>query len=141
MSIKLRLNTATVTKAVLAKIGNPQREEPLQTSKEVFEIAEKDQEALTAIFLKPFKNLIGHRFTHHASLDQHEVNNCAKAIFAEEDALLKRGIEIAQRLYAKSNHPNIKAGDLCIAMLKEVHIEGQLVSGLCILKSDSVTPF
>ena len=141
MSIKLRLNTATVTQAVLAKIGNPQRDEPLQTSKEVFEIAEKDQDALTAIFLKPFKNLLGHRFTHHASLDQNEVNNCAKAIFADESVLLKRGIEIAQRLYAKSNHPNIKAGDLCVALLKEVHIEGQLVNGLCILKSDSVTPF
>ena len=39
MSVKLRLNTATATKAVLAKIGNPQRQEPLQTSKELFEIA------------------------------------------------------------------------------------------------------
>jgi hypothetical protein len=141
MSVKLRLNTATVTKAVLAKIGNPQREEPLQTSKEVFEIAEKDQEALTAIFLKPFKNLIAHRFTHHASLKQHEMSNCAKAIFADEASLLERGVEIAQRLYAKSNHPNIKAGDLCIALLKEIHIEGELVNGICILKSDSVTPF
>lgn len=141
MSIKLRLNTATATRAVLAKIGNPQREEPLQTSKEVFEIAEKDQEMLTALFVKPFKNLMGHRFTHHSSLHQHEMNLCAKAIFAGEANLLERGIEIAQRLYAKSNHPNIKAGDLCIALLKEIHIEGELVNGLCILKSDSVTPF
>jgi hypothetical protein len=141
MSVKLRLNTATATKAVLAKIGNPQRQEPLQTSKELFEIAEQEQEPLTAIFLKPFKNVIGHRFTHHASLDQHEISNCAKAIFADEDMLLTKGVEIAQRLYAKSNHPNIKAGDLCIALLKEIHIEGELVNGLCILKSDSVTPF
>jgi len=141
MSVKLRLNTATVVKAVLAKIGNPQREEPLQTSKEVFEIAEKDQESLTAIFLKPFKNLIAHRFTHHTSLEQHEMCNCAKAIFADEGSLLKRGIEIAKRLYAKSNHPNIKTGDLCVALLKEIHIDGELVNGLCILKSDSVTPF
>jgi hypothetical protein len=141
MCVKLRLNTATVTKAVLAKIGNPQREEPLQISKEVFEIAEKDQETLTAIFLKPFKNLIAHRFTHHASLKQHEISNCSRAIFADEGSLLERGVEIAQRLYAKSNHPNIKAGDLCIALLKEIHIEGELVNGICILKSDSVTPF
>ncbi len=141
MSVKLRLNTATATKVVLAKIGNPQREEPLQTSKEVFEIAENDQEALTSIFLKPYKNLIAHRFTHHTSLDQHEMCNCAKAVFAEDGALLERGIEIAKRLYAKSNHPNIKSGDLCVALLKEIHIEGELVKGLCILKSDSVTPF
>lgn len=141
MSVKLRLNTATATKVVLAKIGNPLREEPLQTSKEVFQIAEGDQEALTALFLKPFKACIAHRFTHHASLKQHEVNNCAKAIFEDEDQLLAKGVEIAQRLYAKSNHPNIKAGDLCISLLKEIHIEGELVNGLCILKSDSVVPF
>lgn len=141
MSVKLRLNTSTATRVVLAKIGNPQREEPLQTSREIFDIAEADQETLTALFLKPFKNLIAHRFTHHASLDQHEIRNCAKAIFADESQLLPKGIEIAQRLYAKSNHPNIKAGDLCIAVLKEVHIEGELVNGLCILKSDSVVPF
>lgn len=141
MPVKLRLNTASATQVVLAKIGNPQREEPLQTSRDVFPIAEEDQQALTAIFLKPFKNLMAHRFTHHASLDRHELNNCVKAIFADEEALLPKGIEIAQRLYAKSIHPNIKAGDLCIALLKEVHIEGELVNGLCILKSDSVTPF
>lgn len=141
MSVKLRLNTASATRLVLAKIGNPQREEPLQTSREVFEIAEADQAALTGIFLKPFKNLMAHRFTHHSSLDQHEMNNCAKALFADADDLLKRGCEIAKHLYSKSNHPNIKSGDLCIAHIKEIHIEGELVQGLCILKSESVTPF
>jgi hypothetical protein len=141
MSVKLRLNTATATRLVLAKIGNPQREEPLQTSREVFEIAEPDQTALTAIFLKPFKNLMAHRFTHHSSLDKHEMNIWAKALFADGDDLLKHGCEIAKHLYSKSNHPNIKSGDLCIAHIKEIHIEGELVQGVCILKSESVTPF
>ncbi|MFM2176608.1 MAG: hypothetical protein RL015_706 [Verrucomicrobiota bacterium] len=141
MSVKLRLNTATATRLVLAKIGHPQRDEPLLTSKDVFEIAEQDQAALTAIFLKPFKNLMAHRFTHHSSLTQHEMNNCAKAAFAEPESFLARGCEIAKRLYSKSNHPNIKSGDLCIAHIKEIHIEGELVQALCILKSESVTPF
>lgn len=141
MSVKLRLNTASATRVVLAKVGNPQREEPLQTSKEVFEISEADQPTLTGIFLKPFKNLLAHRFTHHTSLDQHEMNNCAKAIFESEDGLLERGVEIAKRLYAKSNHPNIKSGDLCVAHVKEIQIEGEFVQGICILKSESVVPF
>lgn len=141
MSVKLRLNTATASRVVLAKVGNPQREEPLETSKEVFEIAEQDQPTLTGIFLKPFKNLLAHRFTHHSSLDHHEMNNCVKSIFADESTFLDKGIEIAKRLYSKSNHPNIKSGDLCIAQIKEVHVEGELVQGLCILKSESVVPF
>jgi hypothetical protein len=141
MSVKLRLDTSSATRLVLAKVGHAQRGEPLQVSRAVHEVPEDDQEKLTAIFLKPFKNLIAHRFTHHASLDQHEMNTCAKSMFAEPEAFLKRGTEIAQRLYAKSNHPNIKSGDLCIAHIKEIHIEGELVQGICILKSESVIPF
>ena len=141
MSLRLRLNTATATQLVLAKIGNPLREEPLQTSQRVFDIAEPDREVLTPLFLKPFKNLIGHRFVHYTSLDKQDMYRCAKSIFNDPGTLLSAGVEIAKRLYAKSTHPNIKSGDLCIALLKEVHIEGELVNGLCILKSDSVVPF
>lgn len=141
MSAKIRFTSATVPSLVLAKVGHPQRDEPLQTSKEVFLVKENDQETLAGIFLKPFKNLTAHRFSHHASLDQHEMNGYAAAIFAADDGLLEKGCEIAKRLYAKSNHPNIKSGDLCISLVKDIDIDGQLTSGLCILKSESVVPF
>jgi hypothetical protein len=141
MSVKIRFTSATATGLVLAKVGHPQRDEPLQTSKEVFKVAEDDQETLAAIFLKPFKNLSGHRFSHHSSLDQHEMNVCSAAIFASDDGLLEKGCDIAQRLYAKSNHPNIKSGDLCISLIKNIDVNGELIQGLCILKSESVVPF
>lgn len=141
MSAKIRFTSATATGLVLAKVGHPQRDEPLQTSKEVFRIEEKDQEPLAAIFLKPFKNLTAHRFSHHSSLDQHEMNAYATAIFASDDGLLEKGCDIAKRLYAKSNHPNIKSGDLCISLIKDIDIDGGLTQGLCILKSESVVPF
>ena len=141
MSVKIRFTSATATGLVLAKVGHPQRDEPLQTSKEVFKIEEKDQEPLSAIFLKPFKNLTAHRFSHHSSLDQHEMNAYAAAIFASDEGLLEKGCDIAKRLYAKSNHPNIKSGDLCISLIKDIDIDGALTQGLCILKSESVVPF
>jgi len=126
---------------VLAKVGNVQKEEPLETSKEICKIDDDDVGTLTEVLLKPFKNLLGHRFTHHSSLEKHEMNNCAKAIFEKKEKLLAKGREIAQRLYAKSNHPNIKAGDLCIALIDDVEIEGEMTQALCILKSESVVPF
>jgi hypothetical protein len=141
MSVKIRFTSATATGLVLAKVGHPQRDEPLQTSKEVFKIEEGDQEALSAIFLKPFKNLTAHRFSHHSSLDQHEMNAYSAAIFASGDGLLEKGCDIAKRLYAKSNHPNIKSGDLCISLIKDIDVDGTLTQGLCILKSESVVPF
>lgn len=142
MSVKIRYNSASVTRLVLAKVGNPQRDEPLETSKEAFTVNEEDREVLTPLFLKPFKNLVAHRFAHHTSLDQHEVNNCSKAIFdAPTMQLLPKGIELAKRLYTKSTHPNIKAGDLCIALVEEVEVDDKLVNGICILKSETVVPF
>jgi hypothetical protein len=141
MSVKIRFSSATATCLVLAKVGHPQKDEPLQTSKQVFQVAEEDQAALTAIFLKPFKNLTGHRFNHHSSLDQHEMNSCAKAVFEDEAQLLEKGCDIARRLYAKSNHPNIKSGDLCISLVKDIDVNGMPALGLCILKSESVVPF
>lgn len=141
MSAKIRFTSASATGLVLAKVGHPQRDEPLETSKELFKVQEEDQEALTALFLKPFKNLAAHRFSHHSSLEQHEMNACAKAIFESADNLLEKGRAIAQRLYAKSNHPNIKSGDLCISLIEEIDVDGELKKGICILKSESVVPF
>ena len=141
MSAKIRFTSAAASRLVLAKVGNPQREEPLQTSKQVFHVDEADRETLTAIFLKPFKNLSGYRFNHHSSLDQHEMNACAKAIFESSDGLLEKGCDIAKRLYSKSNHPNIKSGDLCISFVEDIEVNGELTQGLCILKSESVVPF
>ncbi len=141
MSLKIRFNSAYITGTVLAKVGNPQRDEPLQTSKEVFKVAEKDCEALTALFLKPFRNLIAHRFSHHSSLEQHEMNTLATALFAAPDSLLEQGCRIAKRLYSKSNHPNIKSGDLCIAYVKDIEVDGTATDALCILKAESVVPF
>lgn len=141
MSVKIRFNSSAVTGLVLAKVGNPQRDEPLQTSKDVFKVDQEDREILTALFLKPFKNLIAHRFQHHSSLDKHEMNLLATAIFAAPGGLLEKGCDIARRLYSKSNHPNIKSGDLCISLIDDIEVEGQMTNALCILKSESVVPF
>lgn len=141
MPAKIKFVSAYATGLVLAKVGHPQRNEPLQTSKEVFAVSEEDQEKLTPLFLKPFKSLSGYRFKHHASLDQHEMHTSCSRIFKSEDGLLEKGCDIAKRLYAKSNHPNIKSGDLCIALIKDIEIDGERTSGLCILKSESVVPF
>ena len=141
MTLKLNFEAVEIAGLVLAKVGNPSRDEPLQTSKQLFNVSEEDQKVLCPIFLKPFRSLVGQRFTHHSSLDKNEINNSAKAIFEDSDTLLKQGCEIAQRLYSKSSHPNIKSGDLCISLINSVDVDGETKRAICILKSESMTPF
>lgn len=138
---KIQFSSAAAAGIVLAKIGNPQRNEPLQTSRTVFRASEADTSTLTELLLRPFRNLTGHRFHHHASLDQHELNRCASEVFADPAALLERGCDIAKRLYAKSNHPAIKSGDLCVALIEGVEVQGAPTRALCILKSETMVPF
>jgi hypothetical protein len=141
VTLKLNFEAVRISGLVLAKVGNPSRNEPLQTSKTLFHVEDEDQATLCPIFLKPFRNLTGQRFTHHSSLDKNEVNTSSASIFEDPGALLAQGCEIAQRLYSKSSHPNIKSGDLCLSLLEGVEIEGETKRALCILKSESMTPF
>jgi hypothetical protein len=141
MSIKLRFPSAVVTRLFLAKVGNPVRDEPLQMSKQAFDVNEEEREVLTPLFLKPFRNLMAHRFQHHSSLGKHEMNQLAGAVFAAPGRLLEHGTDIARRLYSKSNHPNIKSGDLCLSLIDDIEIEGHVTQALCILKSETVMPF
>lgn len=141
MPAKITFSSATIIGTVLAKVGNPQREEPLQTSKEVFKIDTVQNPVLSGIFTKPFKNLSGNHFTHHTALEKNEMHAIARAIFEDETTLLGNGIAIAQRLYSKSNHPNIKSGDLCISLIRDIDVDGEPTQAICILKSESVQPF
>ncbi|MFT6865051.1 MAG: hypothetical protein ACJAVK_003623 [Akkermansiaceae bacterium] len=141
MTLKMNFEAVEISGLVLAKVGNPSRDEPLQTSKQLFKVSDEDQATLCPIFLKPFRNLVGQRFTHHSSLEKNEINTSAKAIFDDSEALLTQGCEIAQRLYSKSSHPNIKSGDLCISLIKSIDIDGEMKRAICILKSESMTPF
>lgn len=141
MSARFRFTDALVTRLVLAKVGNPQRDEPLVTSRHALAVPEADQPLLASLLLKPFASLTPHRFSHHAALSQHELNACCTAIFEDGEQLLPRGCEIARRLHAKSTHPAIKSGDLCIALVEGVASEQETVTALCILKSESMVPF
>ena len=141
MPLSIRFNKATTDQVVLARVGNPLQEQPLETSREVCRIQDSDRELFTRLLLKPFRSLAGYCFDHHSSLSKNETYCCARAIFADGDSFLSRGCEIAQRLYAKSNHPNIKSGDLCIARVNHIKVEGQDTEALCILKAETVEPF
>ncbi len=155
MTLKLIFDEARIAGLVLAKVGNPSRDEPLQTSKQLFQPNDADQELLSSIFVRPFRSLgmQGQRFHHHSSLENHELNGCARAVFDDAGTLLEKGTEIASRLYSKSSHPNIKSGDLCVALIEGIQLASEVVEAedldrkpeplraLCILKSESMTPF
>ncbi|MCP5535774.1 MAG: nucleoid-associated protein [Akkermansiaceae bacterium] len=141
MSITLNFRRAKLAALSLAKIGNPLRSEPLRTSKELCRFSDEDTAILTPSFLKPFKNLELKSFAHHSSLDLNEVYRYATAIFSDPETLLGQGRKIARHLYNTSKHPNIKSGDLCIALVNDLLVDGEPLQAVSIIKSESRVPF
>jgi hypothetical protein len=138
---KANFNKATLSHVTLAKIGNPLRGESLKTSKDLCKFGEQDKEILTLAFLKPFRNLEPYHFYHTSSLDLHEMHCYVNTIFDQQERFLTYSRKIARHLYDKTKHPNIKSGDLCIAYLEGIQIDGEVCDAISVVKSESLTPF
>ncbi len=141
MQPSVHLKDAYLSGMGLAKVGNPLRDEPLQTSKELCRFDDEEAELLTHCFLRPFRALELHEFGHPDGPEENEVYGHARAIFNSREELLERSARIAKHLYAKSRHPNIKSGDLCVGLLENVVVGGESTEALCLIKSESKVPF
>jgi len=141
MSNTINFNRAKLTTLTLAQVGNSLRSEPLRTSNELCRFSDDDTGVLTLSFLKPFRNLERRALSHESELDLNEIYRYASVIFDSPEALLGHGRKIARHLYKTSKHPNIKSGDLCMALIDDVLVDGEPLQALSIIKSESRVPF
>ncbi len=65
----------------------------------------------------------------------------AQTIFADNSLLGEVSGSIAKHLYQVSTHPNIKSGDLCIALFDDIAYEDQMIQALGIFKSETKDEF
>lgn len=141
MSVSINFKKANVLSISLAKVGNAQRGEPLKTSRDLCQFEAEDNEMLTHAFLKPFRNLERYSFDHHSDINLNEMYGYADSIFSQQERFLAFSRKIARHLYDKSRHPNIKSGDLCIALIGNVYINKLPCTAVSIVKSESLVPF
>ncbi|MCB1061670.1 MAG: hypothetical protein KDN20_01975 [Verrucomicrobiae bacterium] len=141
MPLSVNFKEAQLSAMTLAKVGNPLRSETLRTSKQLCQFEDSEAELLTHSFLKSFRSLELHQLHHHSDLKNNELFGYACAIFDDNDSLLEQGAHIARHLHAKSNHPNIKSGDLCVSLIDDIVVAGNRVQAISIIKSESKVPF
>lgn len=141
MSLITNFTTAIVEQITLAKVGNPQRGETLKMSKELCKFGEKDSAVLTYAFLKPFKNLERNHFHHHADIELNELYGYIDNVFQKKEEFLNQSRKAARLLFEKSQHPNIKSGDLCMAYIEGITVDGEMCDAVSIVKSESQVPF
>lgn len=125
------------------KVGNKMKNEGMIHSKELFEFDEIMEGVLLDYFLKSFKTDSFYKFTHEVELKFNEVFSYCNSIFEAigTSELLAQSTNIAQHLYAQSNHPQIKSGELCVALFTGCQVEGTMVDAIGLFKSENKDTF
>jgi hypothetical protein len=131
---------ATLEQLSIHKVGNKQAGEPLVLSEQSATIEdEKLKSLLMRYFIGAFEKVQEtFRFFHPS--DQLELNEAwhfSNSIFSSVDSFHEKSVLFAKHLYDVSNHPNIKAGELCVALFNNIQIDGELKDAIGIFKSES----
>lgn len=130
-------------KIIVHKVGNKLREEGVNRSERFLELDDSVKQLLLTYFLNPFKtsNTL-HNFNHESDLERNDLFYYSNEIFdSNSSVLLERSIDIAERLYSKSDHPKIKGGEFYVAFFSNCIIDDEIVNAIGLFKSENKETF
>lgn len=135
---------STLEHLSIHKVGNKQAGEPLILSEHTIGIEDETLKGLLMrYFIGPFEKVQEtFRFFHPSDqLELNEAWNFTNSIFSDVESFHEKSILFAKHLYDVSNHPNIKTGELCVALFRNVQIDGELKDAIGMFKSESKESF
>lgn len=135
-------DSTTISGSVyLHQVGNKCNNEPLVLSSKPLDISDPIKKDLKQYFLSHFKQTEYFCFEHEASLSLNEVYCYASAIFEGLDNIVEQSKYLAQRLYRRSIHPNIKGGEFYVVHFKNCLLDGEMVDAVGLFKSENKDSF
>ncbi len=134
----LELKQSTLRNIVVHNVGNKSKGENLSFSKSEFNMVDENiNNILLQYFLSPFKTDEFYNFFHESDINLNEVYNYVSKIFADKTELYNQSKNISKHLFEQSTHPKIKGGEFYIAYLEDCVVDGELVDGIGLFKSEN----
>lgn len=137
----LDFSNVSLQGVILHKTGNKAQEEELILSDHELTVDNTIRELLLEFFLGHFSEEAFYNFCDQDGLEYNEVYASAKAMFADPACLVEESKKIATKLFDAGTHPKIKSGDLYIAQFADLVVDGELVDGIGIFKSETKQDF
>lgn len=135
-------DSTTISGSVyLHQVGNNCNDEPLVLSNTPLVLSDSLKKDLKQYFLSHFKRAEYYCFEHETSLSLNEVYVYVSAIFDELDGIAEQSKYLAQCLYRKSSHPNIKCGEFYVVHFKNCLLDGEMVDAVGLFKSENKDSF
>jgi hypothetical protein len=127
---------ASIDRIVMHKVGNKNYEDGIILSKQPLQTSELINSLLLQYFFSPFRQEEYYNLYHDSDLKMNEVYNYVSAVFTDPDALYEQSVNLAKHLYEQSVHPKIKAGEFCVAYLKDCIVDGEITDAVGLFKSE-----
>lgn len=138
----LNATLSTITQVSAHAVGNRNNGEALKLSEDILVIDDELHSLLKKYFLAHFQTPEYYAFTFsNGDFSLNPVFQFAARIFADPRTLHDNSVNIAQHLYAATQHPNIRAGDLYVAHVEGLSIDNDLYDAVGIFKSESKDSF
>lgn len=141
MNYTIFLEEAELQTVSLHRVGNKSRDEGYKTTEKPITPDETTKEILQAYFLGAFKLEKLYKFDNEHDLCMNNLYSLCKSAFNQERTFHYVTKDIAKFLYEKSNHVNIKSGELYVCQLENIIFDDEVVNGIGIFKSEDKETF
>lgn len=128
---------------VVHHIGTRSEGQPVRFSKNVLQLQDEEMvsNVLIHYFFGAFKTEACYNFTDTTETGTNAVKDIAANLFNNPSTFYDASIQLANILYEKSNHPKIKGGEFYLALFRNCVVDGEVVDGLGIFKSENKETF
>ncbi len=136
-------SNVNIESLIVHQIGSKSLGEDVLISRDTFRL--QDEESVSSIlktyFFSSFKKEEYFNFIGAEEDAAGLVYNKASEIFEDSSRFYSASVELANFLYNQSNHPNIKSGEFYLALFRNCVVDGEVVDGLGIFKSENKETF
>lgn len=130
-------NADIIDKIYIHKIGNKYIDEPLVSCNEGIAPKQSIKQDLMSLFIGQFTKPEYYQFSHDISLDLNEAYVYLRSLLDDSSNGRVQADNLAQLLYRKSSHPQIKSGELYIVFFNNVILDGETLAAVGLFKSES----
>lgn len=132
---------ALLKEVALHRVGNQLNEGSIHMSKDSLMLTASLNDLLLKFFTRAFQTGEYYNLFHEDNIDNNLVYSSASILFDDKQQLFNQSLIIAQHLFDKTNHPKIKDGELYVAYIENMIIDGEEVDAIGIFKSESKDTF
>ncbi|RMD00297.1 hypothetical protein EAY64_05170 [Aquitalea palustris] len=131
------IGESRVERLVVHRVGNQARGEGLQLSERACDVDDSVSSLILSGYLRGVvSDKKKHQFFHESDLNLNEIYHYTRQFFRDELDFLTVSQRIAKHLYARSQHPNISAGDLFVILFAGLSDGERELRALGVFKSE-----